>query len=125
MPASAACSARPACSPRRASAPCGRDRRTRGEALGGGVVELETGETLRVDAAAGLPLGTVVLGNIGEQLPTYRQMGTPTFGAAWPGTLDEMRGKLTDLAASFEAVAIAAAALGATPLLVARLVAGL
>jgi len=92
---------------------------------GGGVVELATGETLRVDAAAGLPLGPVVLGNVGERLPTYRQMGTPTFGAAWPGTIADLRGNLTDLAASFDAVAIAAATLGATPLLVARLVAGL
>ena len=96
-----------------------------GKHSGGGVVELETGETLCVDAAAGLPLGPVVLGHVGEQLPTYRQMGTPTFGAAWPGTLDDLRGKLTDLAASLDAVAIAAALLGATPLLVARLVAGL
>ena len=36
-----------------------------------------------------------------------------------------MRGKLTDLAASFDALAIAAAVLGATPLLVARVIAGL
>jgi|GEM_PF-2528574 len=96
-----------------------------GKHSGGGVVELVTGETLRVDAAAGLPLGPVVLGHIGEQLPTYRQTGTPTFGAAWPGTLADMRGKLTDLATSLDAVAIAAAMLGATPLLVARLAAGL
>jgi hypothetical protein len=92
---------------------------------GGGVVELATGETLRVDAAVPLPLGPVVLGKVAEQLPTYRQMGVPTFGDARPGTLDELRGRLTDLAASFDALAIAAAVLGATPLLVARLVAGL
>jgi hypothetical protein len=92
---------------------------------GGGMVELETGETLRVDAAAGLPLGSVVLTDHAEQLPTYRQAGTPTFGAARSGTLADLRGDLTDLAASLDAVAIAAAALGAAPLLVARLVAGL
>lgn len=96
-----------------------------GRHSGGGVVELATGETLRVDAAAGLPLGPVVLTDAGEQQPTYRQIGKPTFGAASPGTLDDLRGKLTDLAASLDAVAIAAALLGATPLLVARLVAGL
>jgi hypothetical protein len=92
---------------------------------GGGVVELETGETLRVAAAAALPLGTVVLGNVGEQLPTYRQIGTRTFGAAWPGTLADLRGDLTDLAASLDAVAFVAAMLGVTPLLFARIVAGL
>ena len=48
-----------------------------GKHSGGGLVELATGETLRVDAAAGLPLGAVVLGHIGEQLPTYRQIGNP------------------------------------------------
>ena len=93
--------------------------------FGGGLVELETGESLRIDAAAGLPLGPVVLGNVGEQLPTYRQIGAPTFGAASAGTLDEMRAKLTDLAASYDALAVAAALVGAAPLLVARLVAGL
>lgn len=49
----------------------------------------------------------------------------PTFGAACAGTLEETRGKLTDLAASYDALALAAAMLGAAPLLVARLVAGL
>jgi hypothetical protein len=96
-----------------------------GTHVGGAVVELATGETLRVDRAEGLPLGPVVLGDVGERLPTYRQAGTPTFGSARAGTLDDLRGALTDLAASFDAIAIAAATLGATPLLVARVIAGL
>jgi FtsH-binding integral membrane protein len=93
-----------------------------GNHVGMGSVVLSNGDRLLVDAAAELPVGPVVLGDGKEQLPTYRIMGVPTFATARPGTLDSWRGTLTDLAASLDGVAIAAAALGATPLVVARLV---
>lgn len=106
---------------RRAAALDGIDARH----AGGGFVELPNGEQLRVDAAASLPIGNVVLGGAERQMPTYRIMGVPTFAAAWPGTLAELRAKSTDLAASLDAIAIATAALGATPLVIARILGGL
>lgn len=88
--------------------------------VSGGWVELPSGESLRVDAAAPLPAGDVVLGNVREHMPTYRTTGAPSFGVAWPGTLSQLRQARTDLAASLDGLAIAAATLGATPLVVAR-----
>jgi hypothetical protein len=93
--------------------------------VGSGLVQLPTGETLRVDAAAGLPLGDVVLRHSSDPLPAYRHTSAPTYAAASQGTLADMRGAVTDVAASLDALAIAAAVLGATPLVVARLAAGL
>jgi hypothetical protein len=54
-------------------------------------------------------------------MPTYRTTGSPSFGVAWLGTLSQLRQARTDLAASLDGLAIAAATLGATPLVVARL----
>ena len=82
---------------------------------------LANGDRILVDAAAELPVGAVVLGGAQQQLPSYRVMGVPTFASARPGTLAALRSARTDLAASLDAIAIAAAALGATPLLVARI----
>lgn len=91
------------------------------EHVGNGFVVLPNGDRLLVDAAAELPVGAVVLGGATEQLPTYRIMGVPTFASARRGTLATLRSASTDLAASLDGIAIAAAALGATPLVVARL----
>ena len=90
--------------------------------VGNGFVVLPNGDRVFVDAAAELPVGVVVLGGATEQLPTYRIMGVPTFASARPGTLAMLRSASTDLAASLDGIAIAAAALGATPLIVARIV---
>lgn len=89
--------------------------------VGNGLVVLPSGARVRVDAAAELPVGAVVLGGATEQLPTYRIMGVPTFAAARPGTLALLRSASTDLAASLDGIAIAAATLGAAPLIVARI----
>ena len=89
--------------------------------VGNGYVVLPNGDRVLVDAAAELPVGAVVLGGATEQLPTYRIMGVPTFASARPGTLALLRSASTDLAASLDGIAIAAAALGATPLIVARI----
>jgi len=101
---------------RRARSLAGVDATHRGD----GWVDLADGETIRVPAAAELPIGPVVLGDATERAPTYRETGTPTFAAARKGTLEELRGASTDLAASLEGVALAAASLGAAPLVVAR-----
>lgn len=93
-----------------------------GEHVGNGAVVLPDGARVVVDAAAELPAGAVVLGGAKEQLPTYRLMGVPTFASAQAGTLAALRSARTDLAASLDGIAIAAAALGATPLVVARIV---
>ncbi|MDB4938653.1 MAG: hypothetical protein JWP87_5625 [Labilithrix sp.] len=89
---------------------------------GAGLVELASGETIRVDVAAELPVGDVILARRAETMPTYRTTGAPVFGIALPGTLEELRNARTDFAASLDAVALAAAALGATPLVVARMI---
>jgi hypothetical protein len=102
---------------RRTSAWAGVD----GEHVGNGAVVLANGDRILVDAAAPLPVGAVVLGGAQQQLPTYRLMGVRTFASARPGTLAAFRSARTDLAASLDAIAIAAAALGATPLVVARI----
>lgn len=101
---------------RRAASLSGYDARHAGD----GWVTLESGETLRVDVAAALPIGDVVLAELEEHAPTYRTTGTPTFGAAFAGTLDELRRVHTDRAASLYAVALASAVLAGAPLLVAR-----
>jgi hypothetical protein len=67
----------------------------------------------------------VLLVEQADHAPTYRAPGSPTFGAAFAGTLAELRAERTDLAASFLAVALAVAALGATPLVVARVLGAL
>jgi hypothetical protein len=95
------------------------------EHLGVGLVRLPTGEAVTVAAAGALPAGPVLLVEQADHAPTYRAPGSPTFGAAFAGTLAELRAERTDLAASFLAVALAVAALGATPLLVARVVGSL
>lgn len=92
-----------------------------GEHVGNGAVVLANGDRILVDAAAELPVGAVLLGGAQQQLPTYRLTGVPTFASARPGTLAAFRSARTDLAASLDAIAIAAAALGATPLVVARI----
>jgi hypothetical protein len=92
-----------------------------GEHVGNGAVVLANGDRILVDAAAELPVGAVVLGGAQQQLPTYRLMGVRTFASARPGTLAAFRSARTDLAASLDGIAIAAAALGATPLVVARI----
>ena len=106
---------------RRAVAVVGHD----GRHHGGGLVELLSGETVRVDAAAGLPPGDVILREPTEKHASYRQMGAISFSSASPGTLEALRATHTDLAASLCAAAFAASLLGATPLFVARIVAGL
>ena len=106
---------------RRAAAIVGHD----GRHHGGGLVELESGETLRVDAAAGLPLGDVVLREPTEKHASYRQMGTTSFSSASAGTIEALRATHVDLAASLSTAALAASLLGATPLFFARIVAGL
>lgn len=93
-----------------------------GAHVGDGAVVLANGDRIRVDAAARLPVGAVVLGEAQQQLPTYRLMGVRTFASARPGTLAAFRSARTDLAASLDAIAVAAAVLGATPLVVARVV---
>jgi hypothetical protein len=93
-----------------------------GTHAGEGWVELATGETLRIDAAVALPIGDVVLEQRTERVPTYRATGTPEFRRGRAGTLVRLRALRTDLAASLEAVAFATAALGAAPLVVARIV---
>lgn len=87
---------------------------------GGGWVVLPNGDRVLVEGAKGLAVGDVVLGEITEQLPTYRIMGVPRFASARPGTLASFRSATTDLAASLDGIAIAVAVLGATPLIVAR-----
>ena len=106
---------------RRAAAIVGHD----GRHHGGGLVELASGETVRVDAAAGLPLGDVVLREPTEKHASYRQMGTTSFSSASAGTLEALRATHMDVAASLSTAALAASLLGATPLFVARIVAGL
>jgi hypothetical protein len=95
------------------------------EHLGVGLVRLSTGEVVTVEAAGALPAGPVLLVEQADHAPTYRAPGSPTFGAAFAGTLAELRAERTDLAASFLAVALAVAALGATPLVVARVLGAL
>jgi hypothetical protein len=92
---------------------------------GNGWVELANGERLRVDCVAALPTGPVVLGERRQEMPTYRIPGAPTFGAAWAGTLAALRTARLDLATSLEAIALAAAAIGVTPLIVARVLGAL
>lgn len=87
---------------------------------GNGWVTLPTGERLRVDAVASLPEGDVVLGAATHAMPTYRIAGGPAFGRAWAGKLADLRTARLDLAASIEAIALASAALGAAPLVAAR-----
>jgi hypothetical protein len=91
------------------------------EHTGNGWVVLPDGDRVLVDPAATLPVGAVVLGEVTEQLPTYRLMGVPRFASARPGTLALLRCAATDLAASLDGIAIAVAVLGATPLIVARI----
>jgi hypothetical protein len=95
------------------------------EHLGVGLVRLPTGEVVTVEAAGALRPGPVLLVEQADHAPTYRAPGSPTFGAAFAGTLAERRAERTDLASSFMAVALAVAALGATPLLVARVLGAL
>ena len=90
------------------------------EHVGNGFVVLPNGDRVLVDAAAELPVGAVVLGGTTEQLPTYRTTGVPTFASARRGTLATLRSASTDLAASLDGIAVAAAVLGVTPLVVAR-----
>lgn len=106
---------------RRATAVVGHDGRHHGE----GLVELASGETVRVEAAAGLPLGDVVLREPTEKHASYRQMGARSFSSASAGTLEALRARHEDLAACLSAAALAASLLGAMPLFVARIVAGL
>ncbi len=91
-----------------------------GEHLGDGAVVLLAGDRILVDAAAALPIGAVVLEGAQHQLPSYRQMGLATFASARAGSLSELRMAHVDLAASLYGIAIAAAVLGATPLVIAR-----
>jgi hypothetical protein len=93
---------------------------TEAQHVGDGYVVLPNGDRVLVDVAAQLPVGPVVLDGGAERLPTYRIMGAPTFVSARAGTLDVHREAMTDLAASFDAMAIAVAVLGGTPLVVAR-----
>jgi len=89
--------------------------------VGMGLVELPNGETTRVTAAEQLPTGSVVLRDEGTSATAYREVGTTTFSVAEPGTLEELRGRVTDLAVSLEAVAAASASLGLAPLVIARM----
>jgi hypothetical protein len=95
------------------------------EHLGLGTVRLPGGKSVIVAAAAALPLGAIVLTDPTERAPTYRLTGTPTFEAAFPGKLADLRAIRTDLAASCAAIALAAATLGATPLVVERVLGAL
>ncbi len=72
---------------------------------------------VRVAAAGSLPVGPVVLYGPARPKSAYRDGAGPTFTDARAGAPT----RETDLAASLEAVALAAALLGATPLFVARL----
>lgn len=92
-----------------------------GEHTGQGWVELDDGRRFVVDAAADLPLGEVVLGDIEERIPTYREAGAPAFRAVWAGRLADLRNARSDVAASVDAIALTVAVLGATPLVVARI----
>ena len=94
---------------------------TEAEHVGNGYVVLSSGDRVLVDVAAELPVGPVVLDGGAERLPTYRIMGVPTFVSARAGTLEIDRSAITDLAASFDAMAVAVAALGGAPLVVARI----
>ena len=94
------------------------------EHLGLGLVRLPGGESVTVDAAASLLIGPVVLTDRKDHAPTYRATGAPTFSAAFAGRLDGLRAARTDLAASLQTAALALAVLGATPLVVARIVGG-
>jgi hypothetical protein len=103
---------------RRAAALAG----TEAQHVGNGYVVLPNGDRVLVDVAAELPLGPVVLDAGTERLPTYRIMGAPTFVSARAGTLAVHGEAMTDLAASLDAIAIAVAALGGAPLVVARII---
>jgi hypothetical protein len=93
--------------------------------IGAGLVRLPTGEVVTVEAAAPLPVGRVLLVEQADHAPTYRAPGSPTFGAAFAGTLAVLRADRADRASSLTAVGLAVAALGATPLVVARVLGGL
>ncbi|AKU98533.1 hypothetical protein AKJ09_05197 [Labilithrix luteola] len=94
--------------------------------LGGGRVELSTtSEPVLVPIAASLPIGPIVLDGEQRGLPTYRDAGGLRYSSAFAGSLADHRARRTDLAASLTALAFAAAALGATPLVVVRILFGL
>jgi len=93
--------------------------------LGAGEVELEGGARVLVPDAAALPVGPVVLRDRADIAASYREAGTSRFDHAVAGTLAGLRGDERDRVASLHAMALAIAVVGATPLLVARIVAGL
>jgi hypothetical protein len=85
--------------------------------LGDGRVTLANGATRRVEAALHLPIGAVVLTELSCVEQAYRTNG-PMFVAATAGTLRELEARRTDLAASLESIALAAAILASAPLFV-------
>lgn len=91
---------------------------------GEGRIEI-AGRSFLSPEAASLPTGPVILFGVAEREASYRDVGAPRWSRAEAGTSAQRSEAILDIAASVNAVALAAAALGATPLVVARLFFGL
>jgi len=102
---------------RRANAVAGTDATH----VGDGVVELANGERVRVPAAAALRVGPVLLVGAAERAASYRDGDALTFTGARSGSLDSLRTRALDLAASLDGVATAAACMGAASLVACRI----